>query len=103
MQIEITGEKENPLLKRKEVQFRINHGETGSTPPRLEVRKAVASELKIGTELVFIKRFITKTGTQSAFGVAHIYQSVEGAETVEPEYIVKRNVPPEKPKEEKKE
>ena len=103
MQVEIASEKENPLLKRKEVQFRVEHDETGSTPPRLEVRKAVATALKADANLVFLKRFATKTGTHSASGIAHVYDSVEQAKLIEAEYIVKRNIPPEKPKEEEKE
>jgi small subunit ribosomal protein S24e len=103
MQVEITSTKDNPLLKRKEVRFRVEHAETGSTPPRLEVRKEVASALKIGMDLVFVKRFVTKTGTRTAFGEAHVYDSIEQVKLIEPAYVVKRNVPPEKPKEEKKE
>jgi small subunit ribosomal protein S24e len=101
MRIEIIAEKQNPMLKRNEVQFRVDHAETGSTPTRLEIRKAVASALKIGMDAVFIRKFETKTGTSIAFGVANVYDSVEQAKLIEPEYIAKRNVPPaEKPKEE---
>ncbi len=101
MKIEIIAEKQNPMLKRNEVQFRVDHAETGSTPPRLEIRKAVASALKTGVDAVFIRKFETKTGTSMAFGVANVYDSVEQAKLIEPEYIVNRNLPPaEKPKEE---
>ena len=41
----------------------------------------------------------TLTGTGTAVGVANAYVSMEQARLVEPEYIVKRNLP-EKPKEE---
>ena len=102
MEVEITTKKENPLLKRREVDFKIEHNEVGSTPPRLEVRKAVASALKTDVNLVFVKRFVTKTGTRRAFGTANIYESIEQAKSIEPEYIVNRNIPPEKPKEEEK-
>jgi small subunit ribosomal protein S24e len=102
MQVEIASEKENPLLKRKEVRFKVEHSETGCTPPRLEIRKAIAATLKIGTDRVFVKRFKTKTGTHTAIGDAHIYDSIEQAKLIEPEYVVKRNIPPEKPKEEEK-
>ncbi|MGD0159173.1 MAG: 30S ribosomal protein S24e [Candidatus Bathyarchaeia archaeon] len=102
MEIKITSQKENPLLKRKEIQFDVDHS-TGSTPPRLEVRRAVATALKSNVELVFIKKFETKTGTHTAAGAANLYESIEQAKLIEPEYIVKRNVPPEKPKEEAKE
>jgi small subunit ribosomal protein S24e len=99
MEIKIISEKENPLLKRKEVYFQVEHSQTGNTPPRLEVRKAVATALKKDADLVFVKKIETKTGTHTAVGLVNVYDSVEQAKRIEPEYIVKRNVPPEKPKE----
>lgn len=103
MEVKIVSEKENPLLKRREVHFQVKHDETGSTPPRLEVRKAVASALKAKSDLIFVKKLETKTGTQKAVGLANIYNSGEQARLIEPEYIIERNTPPEKPAEEKKE
>ena len=102
MEIKIVSEKQNPLLKRKEVYFQVEHNQTGNTPPRLEVRKAVATALKKDADLVFVKKIETKTGTHTAVGLANVYDSVEQAKLIEPKYIVKRNVPPEKPKEEEK-
>jgi small subunit ribosomal protein S24e len=103
MEVKIISEKNNPLLERREIQFHIYHDQTGSTPPRLEIRKAVATALKVNTDLVFTKKIVTKTGTHTAVGMANVYDSVEKANFIEPKYIVKRNVPPEKPKEEGKE
>jgi ribosomal protein S24E len=100
MQIKIESSKDNPLLKRKEVGFTIIQGPKEKTPPRLEVRKALAVEMKIGDDVVFVKKMHTKTGTNITQGVANVYQKVEQAKLVEPEYIRKRNSPPEKPKEE---
>ncbi|MGQ9529918.1 MAG: 30S ribosomal protein S24e [Candidatus Bathycorpusculaceae bacterium] len=103
MDIKIISEEKNPLLKRREVQFQVEHTQTGSTPPRLEIRKAVANALKTDVDLVIIKKFKTKTGTHIAVGTANVYDSIEEARLIEPEYIIKRNVPSEKPKEEEKE
>jgi small subunit ribosomal protein S24e len=100
MEVKIVSAKENPLLKRKEVDFRVEHGPKGKTPPRLEVKKAIAAELKISEELVFVEKMHTMTGTNTAVGVANAYETAEQAKLVEPEYIIKRNSPPEKPKEE---
>jgi small subunit ribosomal protein S24e len=100
MEIKIVSEKENPLLKRKEVYFQVEHSQTGNTPPRLEVRKAVATALKKDADLVFVKKIETKTGTRTAVGLANVYDSFEQAKLVEPEYIVNRNVSPERSKEE---
>jgi ribosomal protein S24E len=100
MKVTIVLSKQNPLLKRKEVQFRIEHGPQSKTPERLDVKKALASELKLGEELVFVKDMRTLTGTCTAVGHANAYETAEQAKLVEPKYIVKRNSPPEKPKEE---
>jgi small subunit ribosomal protein S24e len=100
MDVKIVSSKDNPLLKRREVQFRIDHGPQSKTPARLDVRKALASELKLGEELVFVRDMRTLTGTGTAMGHANVYQTTAQAKLVEPEYIVKRNNPPEKPKEE---
>jgi small subunit ribosomal protein S24e len=100
MEIKIISSKDNPLLKRREVQFKIEHGTQSKTPARLEVRKALASELKIGEELVYVRDMRTLTGTGTAVGHANVYQTATQAKLVEPEYIVKRNNPPENPKEE---
>jgi ribosomal protein S24E len=100
MQVKIDSTKNNPLLKRKEVVFTIVQGPKEKTPQRLEVKKAVAIEMKIGDDVVFIKRMRTKTGTNITVGDANVYQSFNQAKIVEPEYIMKRNSPPKKPKEE---
>jgi small subunit ribosomal protein S24e len=100
MEVKILSEKENLLLKRKEVVFQVEHNQTGSTPPRTEVKEAIAKVLKKDSNLVFIKKMETKTGTRKAIGTANVYDSVEQAKLIEPEYIIKRNMPAEKPKEE---
>jgi ribosomal protein S24E len=100
MQVKIDSTKDNPLLKRKEVNFSIISGPKEKTPKRLDVKKAVAIELQTGEDVVFVKRMRTKTGTSMTVGVATVYKSINQAKIVEPEYIRKRNSPPEKPKEE---
>ena len=100
MKVEIVSTKENSLLKRKQVDFRVDHSPKGKTPARLEVKKAIAAELKINEELVFVKRMRTMTGTNTAVGIANVYETVEQANFIEPEYMRKRNSPPKEPKEE---
>jgi len=102
MEAKIIIQKDNPLLKRKEIQFQVEHDKTGSTPSRQEIRKAVAAALKANIDLVFIKKFETRTGMHTAVGLANLYDSTEQAKLIEPQYIIKRNIPPEKPKEETK-
>lgn len=100
MKIKITSQEYNPLLKRKEVTFKVEHEETKGTPPRFEVRKGLAALLNVNLELVYVKRVWTKTGATIATGEANVYDSIEQAKLIEPEYIVARNTASEKPKEE---
>ncbi|MDR1993625.1 MAG: hypothetical protein LBQ98_09105 [Nitrososphaerota archaeon] len=96
MQIKIESTKENPLLKRKEVGFTILSGPKEKTPQRIAVKKAIALEMQIGVDVIYIKQMRTKTGTSITQGIANVYQSVTQAKLVEPEYIQKRNNPNEK-------
>jgi len=99
MKVKIISEEYNPLLKRKEVAFKVEHAETGGTPPRLEVRKQLATLLKADLELVYVKKMETKTGTMTAVGEANAYDSIEQAKLVEPKHIVARNAPQKRPEE----
>lgn len=100
MKINVSSQQYNPLLKRKEVIFEVRHEETKGTPSRLDVRKALAEDLKANVELVFIRKIQTKTGTMQASVEANIYDTMEQARLVESDHIIIRNVPSEKkPKE----
>ena len=71
-------------------------------PCSLDIKRSIAAELQVSDKLVFIKKMRTMTGTNTTVGVANAYESEEQAKLIEPEYIMKRNSPPEKPKEEAK-
>jgi len=96
MEVKITDEQQNILLKRREILFEVEHSQTKGTPSRLEIHNKLAEILKTKPELVYVKRVETKTGTTKATGEANAYESVEQAKLVEPEYIVTRNMPSEK-------
>ncbi len=93
MKVKIISKEYNPLLKRKEVTFKVEHTENGGTPNRFQVRKQLAALLKTNLELVYVKKMETKTGTMTAFGEVNTYDSIEQAKIVEPKHIVARNVP----------
>jgi len=101
MDVKIIKKKDNPLLKRKEVQFTVEHKQ-GRTPLRLDIKRSLAGELQVTDKLVFIKKMKTMTGTSTTVGFANAYESEAQAKLIEPAYIIKRNSPPEKPKEEAK-
>ncbi len=102
METRVVSEKENPLLRRKEVKFQIEHKKPGTTPSRFEARSFIATKLKVKPDTVYVKRIETKTGTKTTVGHANIYDSVENAHRFEPQYILKRNSPPEEQTEEEK-
>lgn len=100
MKLKILSQKYNPLLKRKEVVFEVDHSQEGQTTSRLELRENLANMLKIEIDLVFVEKVETKTGTMIAIGEANAYESAEQAKLIEPEHIITRNVFPKKPAEE---
>jgi len=102
MELMITQQQYNPLLKRKEVAFTVDHKQTKGTPTRLEVRDALANLLKAKPEVVYVRRVETKKGTMIAMGEANAYDSVEQAKLIEPKYIIERNTPKEKKEAEEK-
>ena len=99
MELKIISKKENFVLKRKEITFTVLH-KNGKTPARLDIKRSVASELQVSDKLVFVKKMKTNTGTNTAIGEANAYETEAQAKLIEPTYIMKRNSPPEKPKEE---
>jgi len=96
MEIKITNQQQNLLLKRKEITFQVEHTQAKGTPQRQEIRNKLAEMLKTKPELVYIKRVQTKTGTMTARGEANAYETLEQAKQIEPEYIINRNTPREK-------
>lgn len=101
MEIKIITERENLLLKRKEIRFHVEHDKSDCTPPRLEIKKAVANMLKVSPNVLYIGKIESKAGMHIATGQANLYDSEEQAKLIEPKYIMDRNTPSEKPEEEK--
>lgn len=105
MKIEITQQKKNPLQKRKEVYFTVDH--TGeSTPKRNAVAEELAKILKTKRDCVVIDHMDTTYGLGRSEVYAKAYDSKEAALEFENPYLLKRNgieAAKEEPKEESKE
>ena len=97
MKLEIISKEQNPLMKRREVTFRVEHNQTGGTPTRAEVREQLVSLLKTKPDLIYVKNMETKRGTMVAVGEANVYDSIEQGKLMEPKHVIARNVLPEKP------
>jgi small subunit ribosomal protein S24e len=102
MRVEIAEKVENPLLRRTEIKFRVDH--SGSpTPKRLDVRAQLASQLGVPEELIVIDKLASMYGRQMASGIARVYGSREWLEALEPKYLLMRGLPPESKEEAKPE
>jgi ribosomal protein S24E len=95
MEVEVLREKENPLLERKEVEFRVSHP-NAPTPKRAEVLELLSKKLGVKPELVVIRRISTLHGRSYSSGLAHVYQRMERLLSIEPKYLLERGKPKEK-------
>lgn len=91
LELKKTSEKYNPLLKRKELTFLVNHPASAS-PPLFEVKKALAAAFNANEEVVYIKKLSSMTGTNQTRGEAEIYDDSERAKLLVPKYIQARNL-----------
>ena len=96
MKVNIVSKDQNPLMKRNEITFCVDHAQNGGTPSHSEVSNQLASLLKTKPELVFVNKLKTKRGTMVAVGQANVYFSTEQAKCMEPKHLIARNVVPEK-------
>ena len=90
MKMEITNKKENPLYKRVEVYFTLDHnGE--STPGRNAVAEAIAKECKSKRDCVVVDNIESVYGRGMSKGYAKVYESMEAALEYDREHLLKRN------------
>jgi len=90
MNIEIVEKKENKLLNRTEVHFRVIH-EGEKTPERELVKNDLAEILKAKKGNIVLEYLKPEFGIQQSIGYAKIYKSMDDAKRVEKEHILKRN------------
>jgi small subunit ribosomal protein S24e len=90
MEIEIDSKKNNPLLKRTEVYFKVKHTGEG-TPNREIIRSEIADKLNSKKENVIINIMKPGFGIQETTGYAKVYLSLESSKGLEREHILKRN------------
>ncbi len=91
MEIKIIEEKDNPLLKRKEVRFRILH-EGEATPKREEVVDKLSSLIKADKELLIIDSLNSQFGKPETEGYAKAYDTLQRMEFVEAKHKIRKNI-----------
>ncbi len=89
MDIQVIEAKNNTILNRRELVFKVIHDE--STPSRKSVveRLAATQNSKIG--LVYVDSLKTEFGKRETIGYAKIYETAERAKEIERAHIIERN------------
>lgn len=73
MRFKIVEEKDNPVLKRKEMIASIDY-EQGSTPSKAEMQKIVAEQMKANIENVEISKILSENGMSIGMAWVKIWQ-----------------------------
>ena len=102
MEIEIENMKENKLLDRVEINFKLIH--EGGTPSRKRIKDSLAEKLGEKNKIIIIEWMKSRYGVSETLGYAKVYPSKTSADKIEARYILKRNFgetkkPKEKPDE----
>lgn len=100
LDIHIIEEKNNPLLNRREVVFKVDH--ESATPTRKSIVDRIAATMNSKEGLVIVDNLKTEFGKRETIGYAKIYETEERAKQVERPHITERNtfVAPEEAKKE---
>jgi len=88
MKIEVVDEKANPLLKRKEVRFRVSFD--AATPSRKEVKEKLCTHLKAKPELTVVDEMGQGYGSKEVFGYAKVYENADALK-IELKHIIRRD------------
>jgi small subunit ribosomal protein S24e len=82
-------EKNNPILNRREIVFKVIHDE--STPTRKSVVEKLAATQNSKVGLVYVDSLKTEFGKRETIGYAKIYETAERAKEIERAHIIERN------------
>ncbi len=89
MDIQVIKDKNNPLLNRREIVFKVLHDE--ATPSRKSVVDRLAATMNSKEGLVIVDSLKTDFGKRETIGYAKIYETAERANEVERNHIIERN------------
>lgn len=90
MEVEIISKRENPLLNRSEIRFRISHPRE-KVPTRKSIRDELAELLKTSKDRVVVDHMKAEFGKPETIGYAKVYKKSEDALQIETKAILKRN------------
>jgi small subunit ribosomal protein S24e len=91
MDVEITSDKRNELLSRREVQFTLRYD--GATPSRMQVIGKLCALLNIKEQQVALDTMNSSFGKMEVTGSARIYESEESRNKIERPHLAVRGMP----------
>ncbi len=86
----VIEDKYNPLIKRRELLLEIDH-KLKSTPMRINLRLKVSEVYGVEIQRVYVKKIMTEYGRGVSKVRVNIYDTVERAKQIEPQYVIDRN------------
>lgn len=89
MDIQVIEEKNNTILNRRELVFKVIHEE--ATPSRKNVVERLAATQNSKVGLVYVDSLKTEFGKRETIGYAKIYETAERAKEIERAHIITRN------------
>jgi ribosomal protein S24E len=99
MEVDTLKQKKHPLLGRDRVSGFIHF--KGTTPSRLDIRKAVAQKTKSKEEKIIVRHIYQRFGENKAKVIAHIYDDDVMMQQLEPAGLLKKHAAKEKKEEAK--
>ncbi|MGQ9514043.1 MAG: 30S ribosomal protein S24e [Thermoproteota archaeon] len=94
MSLNILEDRQNPLIRRREVVFEVEH--PGSpTPTVASIRERLSAFLNSKLEATFVVSLRSMRGLQRSKGICHIYPSLADGKVFEPEHVQRLNMTPE--------
>ncbi len=96
MEFEITKDKRNELLMRRELNFVLRYD--GATPSRMQITGKLSALLNTNEKQMVIDSLKTGFGRMELTGMARIYDNEETKVKTERQFLMTRGMP--KPKEE---
>lgn len=88
MKLAIKETKENPLLKRKEIIGELTF--SGATPSNKDVSAELAKQLSVSEDSIRIQHIYGTYGKHTASLEAHVYESKEALDKIEPKIKEKK-------------
>lgn len=94
MSLSILDDRHNPLIRRREIVFEVEHPNS-PTPTIASIKERLSALLNSKPEATFVVSLRSMRGLQRSKGVCHVYNNPNDGKIFEPEHIQRCNMPPE--------